>query len=169
MVSPSSSPFCSRLSWKSALRFFDRRGERDVASNDAFGLPCSWTPLQSTTAAASRRFPLPGRNDSVVRGAKTLARRFGVLRIRHWSCHPRVMFPGALVAVASELDTWPELTEMFVAGVIRDWATDRGLESSCRLTRRCGDGRMASPRTARQRHRSEAVTRASRCRALPRQ
>jgi hypothetical protein len=149
------------------LRYFDRRGEREVASNDAFGLPCPWTPLQSKTAAASRRFPLPGRDDGVMRGAETPAKRFSVLRIRYWNRDPRVLVPGALVEVASKLDTRPELTELFDAGVIRDRAANRSSETDCRLARRRGDGRMASPRTARQRHRSEEVTRASRCRTPP--
>jgi hypothetical protein len=160
--------FAPELSWKSALRFFDRRGERDVASNDALGLPCPWTPLQSITAAASRRFPLPGRDDGVMRGAKTPAKRNGVLRIRFWSLDPKVLEPGALVEVTSELDTWPELTESFGAGVIHDRAANRSSETDCRHARRRGDGRMASPRTARRRHRSEEVTHASRCRTPPR-
>jgi hypothetical protein len=73
------------------------------------------------TAAASRRFPLPCRIVGVVRGARTPAKRFGVLRIRHWNRDPRVLVPGALVGVASELDTRPELTESFEVGVIRSW------------------------------------------------
>jgi hypothetical protein len=117
--------------------------EREVASNDAFCLPCSWAPLQSMTAAASRRIPVPGRVGGVVRGARTPAKRFGVLRIRHWTRDPRVLVPGALVGVASELDTRPELTGLFEEGVIRGWSTDRGPRSSCRLARRRGDGRMA--------------------------
>jgi hypothetical protein len=55
-----------------------------------------------------------------VHKAKTPAKRFGVLRIRHWSRDPRVLVPGALVGVASELDTRPELTGLFEVGVIRN-------------------------------------------------
>jgi hypothetical protein len=44
---------------------------------------------------------VPGRDDGVVRGARTPAKRFGVLRIRHWNRDPRVLVPGALVGMAS--------------------------------------------------------------------
>ena len=78
--------------------------------------------------------------------------------------------------VASELVTRPELTGLLEVGVIR---IGRGTEVpgpiittpeggvTCRLARRRGDGRMSSPRTARLRHRSDEVARATRCRAPP--
>jgi len=79
--------------------------------------------------------------------------------------------------VASELVTWPELTGSLEVGVIRigrgtevpgpNRARSRSSESECRPARRRGDGRMASPRTARLRHRGEEVARATRCRAPP--
>jgi len=69
--------------------------------------------------------------------------------------------------VTSELGTGPELTGSFEAGVIRNRTVNRGSEADCRRARRRGDGRMASPRTAGHRHRSEDVSRASRCRAPP--
>jgi hypothetical protein len=56
-----------------------------------------------------------------VHKARTPAKRFGVLRIRHWNRDPRVLAPGALVGVASKLDTRPELTGLFEVGVIRSW------------------------------------------------
>lgn len=59
------------------------------------------------------------------------------------------------------------MTGSFEAGVIRNRTVNRSSEADCRRARRRGDGRMASPRTAWHRHRSEDVARASRCRTPP--
>jgi hypothetical protein len=78
LVGPSSSPFVPGFNWDSASRYFDRRVEREVASNDAFSLPCPWAPLQSMTAAASRRFPCLAVSKVLCAGQKH--RRSG------WAC-----------------------------------------------------------------------------------
>jgi hypothetical protein len=166
LVSPSSSPFLPSLKWESALRFFDRRGEREVASNDAFCLPCPWTPLQSMTAAASRHIPCLAESRVSCAGQEhqrgglaCCATGTGAVTRGCWTS-----FSGG---VASELDTWPELTGLFGAGVIHHQAASRSSETGCRRARGRGDGRMLSPRTARHRHRSDDVARASRCRGPP--
>jgi hypothetical protein len=60
-----------------------------VQAPRTFGLPCPWAPLQSMTAAASRRFPSPSFASGVFAGQSHRFARDGVLRFRFRSTPPK--------------------------------------------------------------------------------
>jgi hypothetical protein len=63
------------FTWDSALRVSGCRFARVAASSGSGCLPCPSAPLQSITAVASRRLPVPGPADGVVRGARSPSTR----------------------------------------------------------------------------------------------
>jgi hypothetical protein len=154
------------FTWDSALRVSGCRFARVAASSGSGCLPCPSAPLQSITAVASRRLPVPGPADGVVRGARSPSTRVACCAsgtgpvTRRW--RRRLTERGGEQARhAARLDR-------VARGGCRSQPA-REPKPVVRLSSRpkARDRRTSSPRTARFRRRSDGDARASRRRPPP--